>query len=189
MPFEEKLFTLIANSRVEARRKIVNCFLDERFGTGKGDLSSKYNYIVEQYGEYLIVLKRPARLNKGFDFTVNVNNFYFKGNSRRRHKNPSHDDIITILTQVKNQIGSRYNVIKQIIKQMFYLEEFDLSPTGNIFFQDAEGTDRPIAIILLAIRWLFIEQDVTYWNTSGRAMLMHSLIENGLVDIEGGLFD
>ena len=38
-----------------------------------------------------------------------------------------------------------------------------------------------ILIILLAIKWLFIEQDITYWNWSGRNMLYNHLIEMGLV--------
>lgn len=33
----------------------------------------------------------------------------------------------------------------------------------------------------LAIKWLWIEQDVTYWNFSGRAMLYQSLKEQGLI--------
>jgi len=41
--------------------------------------------------------------------------------------------------------------------------------------------ERPIAIILLAIKWLFIEQDITYWNWSGRNMLMNSLKDKELV--------
>ena len=35
--------------------------------------------------------------------------------------------------------------------------------------------------ILKLVKWLFLEQDVTYWNYSGRAMLYQSLKGNGLV--------
>lgn len=39
----------------------------------------------------------------------------------------------------------------------------------------------PIQIILLAVKWLFMEQDCAYWNYSGRKMLMDALANNGLV--------
>jgi hypothetical protein len=48
---------------------------------------------------------------------------------------------------------------------------FTLDSLKGIVFKDYEGTAHPIEIILLAIKWLFIEQDITYWNWSGRDML------------------
>ena len=48
---------------------------------------------------------------------------------------------------------------------------------SNIYFEmgiEIEG-------ILKIVKWLFLEQDVTYWNYSGRAMLYQSLKDNGLV--------
>ena len=39
----------------------------------------------------------------------------------------------------------------------------------------------PIQIIILAIKWLFMELDCAYWNYSGRKKLFESLVESGLV--------
>ena len=36
-------------------------------------------------------------------------------------------------------------------------------------------------IAILIARWMFIEQDITYWTRSGRAMLMSKLKDEGLV--------
>lgn len=39
---------------------------------------------------------------------------------------------------------------------------------------------QPIETILKVVKWLFIEQDVTYWNWSGRSMLYSGLREDDL---------
>jgi hypothetical protein len=180
MPLTKQIHELLAGSRMEARREIVELFLNEQCGTGKGELSSKYEYKVEQYSGYSILLKRPAALNKGFDFVVHIDGMYFK--SSRRHTYPSHKDIIQTLQQVKSSCSEeQYENIKISIQNVYNLQEFDVSSISNIFFTDWDNQQRPIVIIILAIKWLFIEQDVTYWNWSGRAMLMNKLKENALV--------
>jgi len=180
MPLTKQIHELLAGSRVEARREIVELFLKEQCGTGKGELSSKYEYKVEQYNDYSILLKRPAALNKGFDFVVHVSGTYFK--STKRHTNPSHDDIIQTLQQIKSSLSEeQYEKIKICIRNVYNLQEFDISSIEDIYFTDCDNQQRPIAIIILAIKWLFIEQDVTYWNWSGRAMLMKGLEDNDLV--------
>lgn len=181
MSFEKKLFNLISYSREDARKQVVLFFLEEKFGTGNKELCSKYEYIVESYNEYKVILNRPAPLNKGFDFIVNIHELYFKGNSKRKHSNPSHSDIISALREVKNTVSEEdYKKVKQTIMKIFKLEDFDIHETDNLSFTDADGIKRPIAIVILAIRWLFIEQDITYWNWSGRSMLMNKLLEEGL---------
>lgn len=185
MSLEKKLFTLVANSREEARRKVVLEFLDEKFGTGTGDLTSKYEYTVETFDNYNVVLKRPTQLNKGFDFIVYTPGIYYKVGDKRRHQNPSHQDIIQILTKVKNEIGEKkYEIIKKLIGHIFSLRPFDIEMIRGINFKDYDGKEHPLAILLLAIRWLFMEQDITYWNTSGRAMLMNGLLAEGLAICE-----
>ncbi|MBP8994662.1 MAG: hypothetical protein KBG30_12755 [Bacteroidales bacterium] len=180
MPLTKQIHELLAGSRVEARREIVELFLNEQCGTGKGELSSKYEYKVEQYENYSILLKRPAALNKGFDFVVHIDGMYFK--SSRRHTNPSHNDIIQTLQQVKSSVSEvQYENIEISIRNVYNLQEFYVSSISDIYFADCDNQLRPIVIIILAIKWLFIEQDVTYWNWSGRAMLMNGLEENALM--------
>lgn len=179
MPLMRQIHELLAGSRIEARREIVELFLNEQCGTGKGELSSKYEYTVEKYDNLSITLKRPAPLNKGFDFIVHIYGMYFK--STRRHTNPSHNDIIKTLQGIKTLVSiQQYEYIKNSIKNVYNLQEFDISSIEDIFFIDCDNNQRPVAIIILAIKWLFIEQDVTYWNWSGRAMLMNGLVETGL---------
>ncbi|MBQ5472358.1 MAG: hypothetical protein IIT58_10225 [Treponema sp.] len=182
MSLEKKLFSLISNSREDARRQVTELFLDEHFGTGTKELCSKYEYTVETFKNYSVILKRPTNLNKGFDFIVTIESIYFKQDGGRRHKNPSHPDISSVLQQVKNNVSSNdYEKVKTIIWNIFKLEDFDLSTVSGITFTDYDGNSHPLEIVLLAIRWLFIEQDITYWNFSGRSMLMNGLLGDGLV--------
>ena len=95
-------YKLPSGDRSKQRESLINCFLKERAGTGKGDYASRYQYNVEIYGEYGIYLKRPTQLNKGFDFTVNVKGMQFK--KKRKYSNPSHNDINNLWKAVKETI-------------------------------------------------------------------------------------
>ena len=181
MTIETKIHHLFATDRISARKEIVELFLEEHFGTGNGDDASKYTYVVEKYGNYEILLQRPATLNKGFDFVVKINSVYFNANGKRRHQNPSHSDIVYILTQVKASVGdAKYEKIKSIINEIYELKKPRFEDVLDIDFTDSDGKKHPVIILLLAIKWLFLEQDITYWNFSGRAMLMNGLWEQRL---------
>lgn len=181
MPVETKIHELFATDRISARREIVELFLEENFGTGNGDLTSKYIYTVEKYNGYEIILQRPAVLNKGFDFVVKVKGVYFNSNGKKRHQNPSHPDIVDALNKTRTKIGeSRYQEVKDIINEIYELKCVDYSKVADITFTDSDGNEHPIVVLLLAIKWLFLEQDITYWNFSGRAMLMNGLWDNKL---------
>lgn len=178
MPTYHCSFQLPAGNRAHKRKALISCFLDELAGTGKDSKASRYEYTVETYGNYGIYLKRPTRLNKGFDFTVNVTGVYFKKN--RRYSNPSHSDIINALTACRDEFPEDYKNIKDAIIRIYNCEDVSLDCI-TAAFRDYDGNLHPIQIILLAVKWLFMEQDCAYWNYSGRKMLMDALAENSLV--------
>ena len=181
MTIETKIHSLFSTDRISARREIVELFLEENFGTGNGDFASKYTYVVEAYQNYKVLLQRPAPLNKGFDFIVKIDGVYFSNNGKKRHQNPSHSDIVSSLMQVQHKISEeRYRNVKDIINGIYELKAVDFTPVLDITFSDGDGVERPLVILLLAIKWLFLEQDITYWNFSGRAMLMNGLWEQKL---------
>ena len=170
-------YCLVSKERTSIRKEIAELFISEKPGTGIGEDCSKYHYIVENYDNYCIVLKRPTGLNKGFDFTVNIDGMYFKRN--RRYQNPSHNDIIEGLKYVKQNYNN-YNFVKDTINKIFLCKSVNFDSLKDMSFIDGEGVERPIALLLLAVKWLFIEQDITYWNWSGRYMLLNKLKEEGL---------
>ena len=173
-------FTLTATNRAQMRMDLISQFMKENPGTGNEDRASRYTYNVESLGNYGIFLKRPTQLNKGFDFTVNVSGLYFK--KYRRYSNPSHQDIIDALTSCKECYPQIYqDKIKPLIKDIYDCKQIDLSSLTGATFVDYEQEQHPIEIILLAIKWLFMEQDCAYWNYSGRAMFFDALQRNNLV--------
>ncbi len=178
MPTHICNYKLPDGNRQQKRQALISCFLNEEPGSGRGDNASRYQYNVESYGDYGIFLKRPTQLNKGFDFTVNIQGMYFKKN--RRYSNPSHNDIFTALICCKNECPNEYGAVKEAIISIYECNDIDLSHI-NAYFFDCEGLTRPIQIILLAIKWLFMEQDCAYWNYSGRRMLFEGLADRNLI--------
>ena len=105
--FSEELSKI---SRPEIRRRLTNLFIDEVAGAGKKDLASKYVYIVEDFNEKKVILKRPARLNHGYDFEVHVlGEAFFSSNSRQTTR-PSHRNIIEDLNAKKSANITQYNI-------------------------------------------------------------------------------
>lgn len=160
------------NSRQAIREKLILSFLNESPGCGTGSRSSKYKYFVETLSDgRQIFLSRPARLNKGMDFVVNVENYTFysdkpnkKGNYNRLPA-PAHHNILSDLENKKKENKAKYAKLKQEIQKIFDAQPHNWT---HLSFQ----TGMPTEMLLALIKWLFIEQDVTYWNFSGRSMLM-----------------
>ena len=171
-------YNLPNGDRVSMRHNLIQTFLTESPGTGAGDNASRYRYNVETFLNYGIFLKRPTQLNKGFDFTVNIQGLYFK--KTRRYSNPSHQDIINALLEARNNYPDAYPLIASEIDQIYNCIPFTLVNSG-ITFTDYDNAAHPIEIILLAIKWLFMEQDCAYWNYSGRTMFYNALLSNGLL--------
>ena len=182
---------LTSKTRVTIRDEVIGWFLNEVPGTGNGVNTSYYEYVVDNYSNYEIFLKRPAMLNKGFDFTVNVRSAnvsskisFLTKSGKRKVSNPSHDNIIDILDNLKKANSSFYtqNIIP-IINQIYNCQSPGLGQQSIASFSLSHLANQqfPIEIILLCLKWLFIEQDITYWNWSGRNKLYSTLHSKGLV--------
>lgn len=193
---KEISYTLKSNKRADIRKELVDLFLQEESGLEfrENDLivdPKKYKYNVESVSDsdnqYTIYLQRPAPLNKGFDFIVKVEGFYFKTDGNR-HRNPSHEDILHILTRYKNKNEEYYSYINDLILKTFYCENINFTTQTQQMpkFINFDGEEIPVAVILYCIKWLFIEQDIIYWNYSGRCMLFNSLKDNNLVWYSNG---
>ena len=165
-------------NRAGVRANVIQTFLAETPGTGTGDNASKYIYYVETLLDgNRIYLKRPAALNNGFDFTVNVESFRFISPKGRRMSNPSHGNIFSDLKMKKNENAERYTQqIIPLLHRVYNISDIHDDEFHTINF--ANGL--PCDVVLKCLKWLFIEQDVTYWNNSGRAMLFTGLVGQGL---------
>lgn len=156
----------IPASRDELRKWIINIFLDEIPGTGKGELCSRYEYIAFRYDSSNVILKRPAQFNNGFDFTIHVTGYNF--NPRRSTTRPTHDNIISDLREKANENAKMYEKLSSQIDNIFQCQPYDSS---EITF----SSGLPVILLLEVVKWLFVEQDVTYWNYSGRQMFYNAI--------------
>jgi len=72
------------------------------------------------------------------------------------------------LIQKKAESGKAYADLFRLIERIYNCE--DISPEAYAHLTFASGL--PVDMLLHVIKWFFIEQDVTYWNYSGRGMFM-----------------
>jgi hypothetical protein len=152
--------------RKKLRDNIIDLFKSENAGKGKGNLSTRVVYCVEKTKNEIIYLKRPAPLNNGFDFEVHTSSKLFFGRIKTR---PSHKCIKTILNNLKEQNLNIYNQTQRVIDEIYNCDEKNISSICYTF----DGID--VEVLLKSIKWLFVEQDVTYWSYSGRTMLYNGL--------------
>lgn len=154
-------------TRNDIRMKLVNIFSQEKPGMGKGSDASRYTYYVETLSDgNRIYLRRPANLHYGFDFIVYVENTNFNPNGRMR-KNPKHEDILNDLREKYIENPNHYLLLFNAMEHIYNCQEVDFSNINNGLF----STGYPVDLILKSLKWLFIEQDIRYWNYSGRDML------------------
>lgn len=156
-------------TRREIREKVVREFLNETPGTGTGELANKYRYFVETLSDgKRVFLTHPAWLNKGFDFEIRVQDMKFPTVRGRTTDRPNHSIILEDLKQKKAHAPKAYVNLFKLIKRIYACQEVTPQDCEHLAF----GTGLPVDLILSVITWFFIEQDVTYWNYSGRAMFM-----------------
>jgi len=161
----------LPTNRRDLRKTIVEWFLNEEPGTGKGENTSRYTYNVEKLSDGQVVfLRRPAWLKKGFDFTVNVNNTNFNINivGKKATRMPSHNHILDDLRKKKDENINNYKRLLIEINKIYNCEQ---NIDYTIDFETGYASD----LILKSLKWLFIEQDIRDWNYSGRVMLYEGI--------------
>ena len=160
-------------SRVEQRVAVLLKWSEEESG-GVGT-KQRYRYNVERFpGGGIVYLHRPAFLNKGCDFTVHCSPLISREDNKKI-SNPRHQDLVREIFFILNHTPS---IKEDIISAIF--DVYNCKNVNNISseirtkFHSSELSDG-FERILKVLKWLFIEQDITDWNTSGRAMLMNSI--------------
>lgn len=164
-------FPLVGNSREKLRKVVVNAFLSEKGGYWKEGVKhvTRYKYFVETLKDgRRVFLLRPTYLNKGIDFQVWVELFDGKKDGR-----PSHQDIFNDLKIKKKENSKDFPKLVEAIKRVWNCEEPDsiLADVKEVEFQKGW----PAEMLLKILKWLFIEQDITYWNYDGRGMLFDAI--------------
>jgi hypothetical protein len=171
----ESTVSIKGKNRKILRDNLIQEFLKEDGGYVKDNIKhvQAYRYYVEilKNGKR-VYLQRPAHLNKGMDFQVCVEGLlkYKNGND----KPPSHSDIIKDLKLKKSQNLKEFEKLKELIDRVWDCEEpEDIIKTKSLSFIQGFSVEE----ILKILKWLFIEQDMTYWSYDGRDMLMGGINE------------
>ena len=156
-----------SGTRNEVRMRVVDALAAEEPGTGKDENASRYIYYVEtlRSGDR-VYLQRPAILHNGFDFLVRVENANYALPGRRKRNCPRHVDFGADLQAKKEENSEMYRRLYRLLRRVFECEDVSDAEMDEIQFK----TGLPVDHILKAIKWLFIEQDIRYWNYSGRNM-------------------
>lgn len=154
-------------SRNEVRMRVVDVLSTEEPGKGSGDYASRYIYYVEtlKSGDR-VYLQRPANLHNGFDFLVCVENANYAPVGKRRRNFPKHDDIGADLLKKKKENPEMYASLYALLRDVYECQDVTDKQVEAIKFDSG----LPVDHILKTIKWLFIEQDIRYWNYSGRSM-------------------
>lgn len=166
-------WTLTDDTREKLRNAVVIKFLSEPPGYWKDGIKhvTRFKYFVEQLEDgRRIFLLRPTYLNKGIDFQVWVE--MFDGINDRR---PSHANIFEDLKLKNEENPQDFHRAIKLIDDVWNCKE----PDSVLERKDKEAFHRglPLEMLLKILKWLFIEQDITYWNYDGRRMLRKA-IEN-----------
>ena len=154
-------------TRNDVRMRVVNVLSTEDPGTGTSDNASKYTYYVETLSSGdRVYLQRPANLHNGFDFLVCVENANYAEPGKRRRNFPKHDDFGVDLQTKKVTVPKMYRKLYALLERIYECHDVSDEEMAAVHFD----CGYPVDHILKTIKWLFIEQDIRYWNYSGRNM-------------------
>ena len=147
--------------------RVVSEFAKEEFGQGKKNLASRYIYFVETLNDgNRVYLQRPANLHNGFDFLVCVENINYAKPGKKKRNYPKHDEFKEDLLDKKKENPKMYKKLYSILRQVFECHDVSDKEINAIKFK----AGLPVDHVIKVTKWLFIEQDIRYWNYSGRNM-------------------
>lgn len=154
-------------TRNEVRMRLIEDFANETPGTGRDELASGYTYYVETLSNGdRVYLQRPANLYNGFDFLVCVENANYAEPGKRVRNFPKHEDIGADLELKREQDPEMYKKLHALLRKVFECHDVSEEEINSVSFT----VGLPVDHIVKTIKWLFIEQDIRYWNYSGRGM-------------------
>lgn len=154
-------------TRNEVRMRVVDALATEKPGIGKGDDSSKYIYYVEQLNDgNRVYLQRPANLHNGFDFLVCVENTNYAAPGERKRNYPKHDDFKSDLLDKRKENPQMYSKLFKLLRAVYECHDVSEEEIAAVSFKKGYSAEHLVKVI----KWLFIEQDIRYWNYSGRNM-------------------
>jgi hypothetical protein len=143
-------------TRKEIRDRVVLKFLEEQPGT-------KYRYLVETLSDSRkMFLLRPTR-RFDFDFKIEVENWHLRG---------THEEILTDLKRKRRNNPRDFPKLMQVIRAIHTGDDVDQT---LLVYKEARFPGIETELLLKLLKWMFILEDIYYWNYKGRDKLMEFL--------------
>lgn len=174
MAVERKLvkWQLQGRTRKKLRLAVLMKWAEEK--RGSADAYQRYRYNVEHLpNDGLVYLHRPAFKNKGCDFVVHCDPLIPRHDGKK-YKNPRHKDLIRELKLLSRRIKGGKTRVLAAVESVHACKNVTYACKALCRGVHGKWAFRAERALKVA-KWLFIEQDITDWNTSGRDMLMNSI--------------
>lgn len=154
--------------RHEIVREVINTFIEtEYLEKGSGTL---FRYPVETLPGGRLFIMRPGH-KKNFDFKVDMEKRFLIG------ERGTHDEIIKDVMDKKKENKDKFDDLFKLITKMYKCSENDidklLANKGDLIKSFKTGAN--IEILLKVLKWLFIMEDIIYWDNEGRSFLFNYL--------------
>jgi len=159
-------------SRDDIVKAVVNEFIKtESQQRGPG---VKFRYPVEDLstGQRLFII-RPAGLRKfNFDFKVEVLPEFGLGKGK-------HEDIASDFKAKKRESPGAFSDLKRALSDLHDCREGDVDQLLRRYpaLQGAFHDGAKVDVLLKVVKWMFIMEDIVYWNYKGRSMLYDGLMK------------
>jgi hypothetical protein len=166
-------------TRHEIVQKVVNIFITtEHEQRGRG---VKFWYPVEQLPNSLeqlledtrLFIFRPGGLQKwNFDFKVNVTPELGLGKG-------THNEVANDLKNKRKENSKKFKKLIEAMEEIYSGSENDVDRVLTKYpdLQTSFRTGAQVDVLLKILKWMFIMEDIVYWNYDGRAKLYNFLKE------------
>lgn len=159
---------LSINDRVRLRSAVMGLWSHEPPGSESVHVAYRYN--VEQLRDgSRIYLSRPGRKHHCHDMVVRCEGFL-----RNRRGPPTPPGVGHLISELRELIGNdaaKCKELRQGLERVWRCEDVD----QVLASLNGYGQDNRVERVFKLAKWIFIEQDLTYWNSSGRQRPMKEI--------------
>lgn len=157
-------------ARHEIVKEVINIFIDTE--TQQRGSGVKFRYPVENLSiDKQLFIFRPAGLNKwNFDFKVEVLEEFGL-------KKGKHDDIFSDFRNKKQENPQKFDVLLEALSALYNCSENDVDSLLKNYpnLQTSFQTGAKVDVLLKVVKWMFVMEDIVYWNYKGRAKLYDAI--------------
>jgi len=155
--------------RNEIVKRVVNTFIEVEYHQKRKGITFRYPVENLPDNKYLYIV-RPG-LKKNFDFKVEVT-------EEMALEEGKHNQIALDLRKKGQENQEKFKNFLQAIEEIYHCSENDVDRLLKKYtsLKQAFQTGAEPETILKILKWLFIMEDIVYWDVEGRAFLYNYLL-------------